>query len=188
MDEVDWLCRCVLTYKKGQHIITFHSDSSPWGVQASGRARQSQTCKTVTYQVYGAAHDGSHHPGHGAGYRAFDAADPSVCVDVTGGLDDGVRAQTHPIHKKLIHQSGRESFLQGGKSVHFADGVEGVEDVAIVDLVGASALELALELHSSFDNLQGVGEQTRATRRHSAEQEIHRDGVTTTSCARVEMN
>lgn len=139
----------------------------------------------MTYQVYGAAHDGSHHPGHGASNGAFDAADPSVCVDVTRGLDDGVRAQAHPIHKKLIHKSGHESFLQRGQSVHFADGIEGVEDVAIVDLVGASALELALELHPSFDHLQRVGEQARAARRHSAEQEIHRDGVTTTSCVRV---
>lgn len=142
----------------------------------------------MTYQVYGAAHDGSHHPGHGAGNGAFDAADPSVSVDVTRGLDDGVRAQAHTIHKKLIHQSGHEAFLQSGQSVHFADGVEGVEDVAIVDLVGAPALEFTLELHPRFDNLQRVGEQTRAARRNSAEQEIHRDGVTTTSCARVRMN
>lgn len=138
---------------------------------------QSQICDTSTYQVYGAAHDGSHHSGDGAGDGAFDAAHPSVGVDVTRGLDDGVRAQAHPVHKELIHQSGREPFLQRGQSVHFADGIEGVEDVAIVDLVGASALELALELHPSFDNLQRVREQTRAARRHSTEQEIHRDGV-----------
>lgn len=144
--------------------------------------------QTITYQVYGAAHDGSHHPGHGAGHRAFEAADPPVRVDVTGGLDDGVRAQTNPIHKELIEQPGHESFLQGGQSVHFADGVEGVEDVAVVDPVGASALELSLELHASLDNLQRVGEQTRTARRHSAEQEIHRDGVTTRPCARAEMN
>lgn len=131
----------------------------------------------VTYQVYGAAHDGSHHPGYRAGDGAFDAAHTSVRVDVTRGLDDGVRAQAHPIHEKLVHQSGRETFLQSGQSVHFADGVEGVEDVAIVDLVGAAALQLALELHPSFDHLQRVGEETRAARRHSAEQEIHRDGV-----------
>lgn len=123
--------------------------------------------QTATYQVYGAAHDGPHNSRNCACCGGFDRADPAVGVDVTRGLDDGVGAEPDSIHEELIEQSGDQSFLQAGQSVHFADSIESVENVAIVNLISAPAPELSLQLHPRFDDLQRVGEQTRSARRHS---------------------
>ena len=97
-----------------------------------------------THQVHGAAHDSSHHSGHGPCYRGLERVDSPVRVDVTGGLDDGVRAEPHSIHKKLIDEPGHQTLLQAGQAVHFPDGVKSVKHVTVVDLVGAAALELSL--------------------------------------------
>lgn len=131
------------------------------------------TLQMSLHQVYGAAHHGSHHSGHRSGYGGFDRADPAVGVDVTGGLDDGVRAEPDSIHEELVEESGHQSFLQTGQSVHFADGVESVKHVAVVDLVGAAALQLSLQLHPRLDHLQRVGEQTGPAGRRSAQHEVH---------------
>lgn len=58
--------------------------------------------KQATDQIYGAAHHGSHHSSHWPSYGALRRADPSICVDVPGRLDDGVRAQPNSIHEKLV--------------------------------------------------------------------------------------
>lgn len=128
-----------------------------------------------TNQVYRAAHDSPHHSSHSPRQRGLHPAHPAVGVDVTRWLDDGVGAEPDSIHKKLIIKRRDQSLLEAEQPVHFPDGVKSVEHIAVVHTVGAPTLQLSLQLHPSFDDLQRVGEEAGSARRHPAQNEVHRD-------------